>query len=135
MSFQADNLLLLMELASIDGSFIFAGLLNFIMPKFTLRNRFETLFFPMFMIVCQGLQPFLIKKHLSQTWFKNLFFVGSTSYLGYNIGSVLNNDRLALKPNEVPFGLLQSYINFNPIESTIKLFRNRSRGQNNLQII
>lgn len=132
MSYQSDNLLLLMEMALTDGCFATAGLLNFAVPRFSLRNRFEFLFFPLSMAAGQALQPLLLKQHISKTWFCNLFFVLGTGYLGHNLHSISNDPKLALKPSEPSFALFQSYFNCNPSGLAGRLFRgspNRSNFQ------
>lgn len=128
MSYQADNLLFLMEMALTDGCFLSAGLLNLIVPKFSQRHKLESLFFPLVMIAGQTLQPLLLHQHLSKTWYKNLIFVLGGSYLGYNVNSVMNSRELALKPNEAPFALFQSYFNFNPSGLATRLFRRSPRS-------
>ena len=126
MSHEKDNLLIFSEMALTNGCFFSAGLLNFVIPRFSLRNRFETLYFPVTMLAGQSLQPFLMNQSLSSTWYKNLAFVAGTSYLGFNMNSVMNNEKLALKPNESMFGLIQSYININPTQLAFSLFSSPS---------
>lgn len=135
MTYQRDNVLLLMELALSDGCFALAGLSNLLIPRFSLRNRFEYLFFPASMLGLQGLQPVLIKQRFSSTWYMNLIFVLAASYLGYNMNSIMNDEKLALKQNEITFGLTQSFINpFQTIGNFGgRLFRNRP--QSNFQPI
>ena len=130
MSYQADNLLFLVEMALTDGCFLSAGLLNVIVPKFSQRHKLESLFFPLSMIAGQALQPLLLQQHLSKTWYKNLFFVIGSSYLGYNVNRILNDEKLALKPNEAPFALFQSYCPFNPSGLASRPFRGSPRRSN-----
>ena len=123
MSYQSDNLPLLMEMALTDGCFATATLLNYAVPKFSMRNRLEALFFPGFMVAGQALQPLLLRQSISKTWYCNLFFVLGSGYLGNNLRSVMNDQQIALKPNEAPFALFQSYVNFNPSGLVARLFR------------
>lgn len=130
MSYQSDNLLLLMEMALTDGCFATAGLLNYAVPRFSLRNRLEFLFFPLSMAAGQALQPLLLKQHISKTWYCNLFFVLGTGYLGHNLQSITNDPKIALKPSESAFALFQSYFNSNPSGLAGRLFRRGASRSN-----
>lgn len=128
MSYEKDNAFILMELAFFNASFISASGLNYLIPKFNLKNRWQTFYFPPTMGTLQGLQPLLSKRTLSTSWYLNLTSILAVSYLGYNISSVTNNSKLNLKPTDHLFGATEVFIS--PISSLPSYVYKKLRKRN-----